>query len=659
MRINSFNARIFAAMFSCVALVGSAAHATSPDDLAGASQVTQSNTSRLGRTPNAAIKFDRTTCFVPAGKDSSKSGADTVRQNRSSGPASVTPDQAWGAVANLGDQDVGEMSAAWANYMLLWRAQNQNPDDPVIRRYLGLTVGDAARRSNHMMEIKRGRSAPQWLQWSPGSFAQISTSHFTIQSRAGREVSLAIANDLEKCYWIWTQMFFPLWEGSLQVRSHLRGVTSSGLTGQAIGTTNESEPDAPVNAVVSHLKARSSRLSSRKRLRVVVFRDFDEYVQTLGPDMPGIRQSTGFYSDQRQTMFLFASANDQTETRRHELTHQLFREATRSQLGRNSPGQQRDFWLVEGVAGYMESIWMRSDNSGDSAGSAGSNGRATVGGWDSPRMQFARYRVLANQDLLPLADLRSDGQLAAQSRADLPRWYAHAINHTHRLMDSGNLDARRWIYAKLADLYEVSIDWRAFGWEGETDVSDLEQPTVQEFLRVTDRHLKQNPVERELKQLCLSRCQVTSEGLASLPKSNSIEWLDLTGQSVSVDALEKLVDAPESLARLSLEATPIDDGIANWISQAIRINEIDLSWTRVSDQVVEIISGDNVDVLWLTGTGVSDRGLERIVKYPNLQSLDVQRSEVTEDGLKEFASKRSEVSLNPLKLVEADTGAIR
>ena len=114
--------------------------------------------------------------------------------------------------------------------------------------------------------------------------------------------------------------------------------------------------------------------------------------------MPGIERSTGYYNDQNQTIFLYVGDVDDAATRRHEMVHQLFREATRSSLRQDRmPAEQSGFWLIEGIAGYFESLKV-----GDRV--------ATVGGWDASRLQFARYRTLALADVMPMEELERDGR---------------------------------------------------------------------------------------------------------------------------------------------------------------------------------------------------------------------------------------------------------
>ena len=230
------------------------------------------------------------------------------------------------------DTSFGGGNEGWEAYMKLWVAHHQDPGNLDVRRFLGLPIAEP-----FVFQARRGRTSPRWLGWQAGTFAQVETSHFSIYSTADENITRRVAEDLERCFWIWTQMFFPLWEGSVQVSSVLAEYQ-------------------PSESIIDFLSAKRPRLSIRRRFQVVLLKDAEQYRQTLQSEDAGIEVSTGFYSDSLKTIFLYDDKQDASETRRHELTHQLFREATRSSLGQASPGEAEGFWLVEGIAGYMESL---------------------------------------------------------------------------------------------------------------------------------------------------------------------------------------------------------------------------------------------------------------------------------------------------------------
>ena len=544
----------------------------------------------LGGDGRAAFAADRTTLFLPLAPDVAGSELGDV----------LFADVAFGEQAPAG----------WKAYRRLWQAHHADPANPAIRRFLGLPL-----KGDFESTAKRGRAAPRWLGWKSGSYAQVDTAHFVLYSHADRENSMRVAEDLERCYWIWTQMFFPLWESNDQVSLALKEMGED----QSVGSFLESSPQ---------------RITTRRKLRVVLCSNAEEYRKVLGRT-PGVELSTGFYSDQYKTVLLFASEQDDPATRRHELVHQLFREATRSGLGRSLPASSEGFWLIEGIAGYFESLHLGSEI-------------ATVGGWDSSRLQFARYRLLVGGDSMSMDEVRLDGRETAQARSDIARWYAHAILRTHQLLDGGNALNRRWVYEKLADRYRIKLDVAAG--EESVDWEDLDR-SVRRFLTIDDQHLAENRVSYPIQQLCLAGCEVSEAGLQTIPVSSSLQWLDLSRLPIGNAAVERLMPDPVKLQQLSLEATRVDSGLQDWLRKATNLNEVDLSWTTVGDAAIESL-GDagKITTLWMTGTQVTDQSIASILEMPDLKSVDVQRTNVSDAGVKRLQASGSQLDVNPLEL---------
>ncbi len=520
------------------------------------------------------------------------------------------------ANALLPNELLGELpDSSWHAYMDTWKAHAANPADPSIRRFLGLPL-------DGMIEMKStgGRSAPSWLGWQRGSYQQLESPQFMIYSRASDAETRQVAEDLQQCYWVWTQMFFPFWNERHRVSVALANWT-------------------PGSSIASLLASNNARLAASRRMRIVLFRDRNEYVQFLLKQVPGVEQSTGFYSDENQTTFLFAGDRETTATRRHELTHQMFREATSSPRRTPGarehwiPGDDSGFWLIEGIAGYFESLYLGERY-------------ATVGGWDSSRLQYSRYRTLVGGEFLPISELQPDGRTEAQRREDLATYYAHSIAHTHRLLDRGDVPDRCWIYNQLAEIYRLDAPFKNVA---------LPSPTLtqmQSFLRVNDPQIIDNPPSPAMERLCLAGCEVTAKGLSVIKDSSQLDWLDLSkNRAIDSETLTRLLAKPFALRQLSLEATSVDNRIAVALKQATQLEEIDVSFTRVSDEFVEAILGcKNLTTLWLTKTEITDRAMDFIESMPNLDVLDVQQTHITDERLNEFRKKRPLVKLNPLEL---------
>ncbi|OYP34532.1 leucine-rich repeat domain-containing protein [Rhodopirellula sp. MGV] len=505
----------------------------------------------------------------------------------------------------------------WANYLKLWSALASDPGNKAIRQCFGLPLGGDG-QSLAAIRAARGRSAPDWIGWKPGSYAQVDTPHFQIFSRADREQTTDVAEDLERCYWVWTQAFFPLWEGRLQVARYL-------------GQTDAVSTDELLDGL-------RLRLSSRKKMRVVLFRDREDYGRTLarltGGSLQALSQSTGFYSAERRTSFFYPTeSSDGTASRRHELVHQLFREATRNGLSGDVAGEQSDFWMVEGIAGYFESLTY-----GDRV--------ATVGGWDSPRLQFIRHRVFARQEVVPLAALRPDGRDAAQQRGDLAQFYAFAIGYTHWLMDSDDVMARRWLYANLAALYRIPLELPD-GLVATDEPNEPERGMVA-LLRIDNEVIRSNPNDRSIEELCLRGCLVDKTGLATIEKTDQLRWLDLTGLPIDTTTILQVVPKADQLRQLSLEACPVDDSIAAWIAVKSELEELDLSSTVCGDETVSAIGElQKLKTLWLTNTKITDAAVDAFSGLPNLRLLDLRGTAVTAQQIARLRRAHPEWTVNP------------
>ena len=522
------------------------------------------------------------------------------------------------AEAGIGDWNVD----GWSAYQRMWSELSEDPSNLPIRKYLGLPIGRSMNQTV-VIKIARGRSAPNWLGWKSGSYRQVETPHLQIFSRASEKDARAVAADLERTFWVWTQFFFPFWDARYSVAAQLRSVV-------------------PSESVAKQLSNARGRLPTRKKIRIVLFNDKQQYVQALSAAVPGIEQSTGFYSDSRQTSFFYPSEDeDAVATRRHELVHQLFLEATDSQLNGETPGRESDFWLAEGIAGYFESLSFTANH-------------ATLGGWDSPRLQFARFRILSGRDSLAFSELMQSTQAQVQRRSDLSRWYAFAIAYTHAMLDGGVRSERRFIYDKLAKLYRIPVSKGVGGISFDVPgAKATEQPerSLSRFLSIDDQVLLDNPPTRVLQQLCLAGCQISAEGLKRISPQADLTWLDLSQIPVDARSVESLCPDPSELKQLSLESTRVDDSLAAWLGRASELSELDLSWTKAGDAISSQIMGHaKLKTLWMTGSQISDAAVPNLIQLRGLESLDVQRTRVTQKGLGELKIKRPAWKVNPLEL---------
>ncbi len=560
-----------------------------------------------------ASAADRSKCCLPrasAHQTSEKNAADDAISR-----AGVFPTAALGI-----DADSQGGDADWWRYLALWRAHHDDASSEGIRRWLALPMTGEVQ-----MTVRKGRSCPRFLPWKAASFAVVQTPHFEIITRAGETDSKQIARDLERIYWVWTQLYFPLWTG--------RNQSAVSLSDWNPETTTAGE------FLSEHAR---SRLSLRQRHRVVLLPDEQSYQQTISHSQIAagssstIAASTGFYSDSLTTSFLYPQADRSAMA--HEICHQLFEEATDRQRSQVTTATTKEFWLVEGIAGHFESLQY-------------GEGLASVGGWDSNRLQYARYQTLiARQPIISIDELRGD-RTNIQRRPDLARWYSQSILQTHDALDSDPTSPRRAkVLSLLAEIYGVDItDFASLR------VADVEAHTSEErvdrFLTMDDKDLIANPITGNATAICLAACEISDNGWDALPPLRQVQWFDASRTAIADASVQRLIGGAAQIDQLSLEASKITPAIGSLIAAATELRELDLSWTAIDDSVVDSLEKcPLLETLWLTGTPVTDDAVKTLAALPNLKTIDVQRTQVSEAGVQRLKTARPGLEINPLQL---------
>lgn len=503
----------------------------------------------------------------------------------------------------------------WSEYLQVWREHARNPADAKVRQQLGLpeqlpvrtSVGDGQALARTVAKSLR-------IDWvGPQS---IETEHFIVLADVPNEVAVQVAIELEQFYAVWTQLFFPLWKD--RQRWNQAGIRT---------------PSRPAQ----------TRAVAVNKMRVVVLRDRNQYQMALKSEGPQIGQSTGYYSGSLRMTFLLDSArgdqsaaalDESRATRFHELTHQLLAEATDTKL-KTMPGERSGFWLAEGIACYMESTMI-------------DHGVATVGGWESSRLQFARHRALSLGETTSIDVMRTFGRVQFQRHVDLSSIYALTAAESHRIIDQNDGDGLNEMISQLAKLYQIRRPANHSQGQQQNETAETDLIT---YLTLNDQSL--TPLVRDdLINLCLARCNLSPAALGRISPQRNLVWLDLTALKVSVDDVMRLCPQVAALKQLSLEATLIDDSIANWLAEAGAIEELDLSWTGIGDSTLSAISADaSPQTLWLTGSRISDASIDRIAAWRSLRRVDLQRTEVTDAGRTRLARLRPDLKIDPLKLV--------
>jgi hypothetical protein len=224
----------------------------------------------------------------------------------------------------------------------------------------------------------------------------IRTDHFLVRTNHSLEAAAELAVRLERLHQVWRQLFAGFYLSEREVRELFAG----------------------------------RRLPRRQAqpMRVLYHRNKNEYVTALAKRQPRIAETIGIYFDAEKEAHFFASdaANDaQTmATLYHEAAHQLFQECRPSA---RHVGALANFWIIEGVATYFETLVEHNDRI---AGLYYTIGEANRG-----RTPAARARLLTDNFYVPLAELSSWGKDDLQRQPELAKIYSQSAGLAAFLMD--------------------------------------------------------------------------------------------------------------------------------------------------------------------------------------------------------------------------------
>lgn len=477
-------------------------------------------------------------------------------------------------------------------YQLLHEVLWENPQHTRARQVLGYRSLETPDRVRRRSGTKRHPN----FGWEARQYWQIESEHYRVTTSHSVEAGVELAEKLEALHTVWRQVFFSYWSAAESLADRLAGIHS------------------PLGRAAKH--------------EVVLFRDHDEYVRQLTRYEPQIAMSLGYYMKRERTAFFYAGDPSVETTWYHEATHQLFQE-----LGNavDDVGEQSNFWAVEGIAVYMESLIPGESH-------------YTLGGFDADRLQFARARALSGEYAMPLSELTMLGREALQKHEEIRRIYTQAAGLTHFFMDGAEGTRRQAFVDFLTLLYlgragpnQLAV---LCGQNGEElDASYLE------YLGVRDEDLKFLIPPEFRRNLALSHTAITDEGMQWLAGSSRLEWLDLSFTQVTDRGLAHLRDA-RSLRRLSLEGTRATEQALELIGQFPQLEELDLSKLPIRDASLAQLAGlHQLKVLWLAGTAISDAGLRHLETLSQLEHVDVSDTQVTAAGLQSLNARLPKLKL--------------
>ncbi len=344
--------------------------------------------------------------------------------------------------------DIGDVRFS---YDLVYEALRQDPDCAPARGFLGyersgkewVTPFESRMRRSRMVNteqfgwlpkdhveryeqgeryFKPGRSANgRWVSAAQEAELRrdfknawvIRTEHYVIKTNHSMERGVELSRQLEDFY----RLFFQTFAGFLTSRDQRI----------ALG--------------------KGRRRSVSPQFEIHYFRTKDDYVTTLRPRVPQIDITTGLYlTDTGIAYFYHQEEMDDdpdgaaTRTIFHEATHQLFSETRKSRRRTEMVGEKGHFWIIEGIACYMESFTKN-------------DGRYTLGDPSYQRFNAARYRYIKDEYYIPLSRFVAMGARKIQNSRDIRKIYSQASGLAHFFMHAGNGKYRDALIEHLSQLY--------------------------------------------------------------------------------------------------------------------------------------------------------------------------------------------------------------
>ena len=485
-------------------------------------------------------------------------------------------------------QDRGTIAFQYLNDVVYY-----NRDHVEVRKMLGhRKTKDGWKVASDSVRVRPRKTDHDILNWQGGEYIQVLTPHFEIESNASEEQTRYLAQKLERWHDVWRQVFFEYWSSPKAVKNWIAG--------------------------------KSSLRMSTKRFRVVFCKDRAEYLRQLGPLVPGVKISTGYYSAKMRASFFYDGNEKVQDTWRHEVTHQLFKESGGAK-GTNL--EEQFIWLDEGIATYFESL-------------KDFGGYVTLGGFDASRLQYARIRRLYENFHVPVRELSAIGRSDLQKRLDVVRLYSEAAGLTHMLMNDEN------------GAYEERLgDFLKFVYKGRLKPGTFEKIIGKSFEELDLQYLQylvvdSNMVERrlhkpeKLTELSLPAANLSLAAFEAIGECKNLNWLDLSKNSISLSHFSQLKQC-QKINQLILTDCRFQLDSLRGLEFFPALDDIDLSGSSVHDaQLTHFRNLRSLKTLQLTGTGITDAGLMQLATVPNLKEVDVSRSRVTDAGIANLRAVR-------------------
>jgi hypothetical protein len=250
---------------------------------------------------------------------------------------------------------------------------------------------------------------------------EVRTDHFLIRTNQSLEIGLELGRELEDFY----STFFQVFASFINTREEMRQLFEGTARGRRI----------PEPMEIDYFRDKAQYV---QRLRAITEQQIEKTNAIYFP--PTARTGKG-------KAYSFYDPNGVGEAKRtlfHEATHMMFSEARRS---RDPIAMKANFWVVEGIACYMESFLNK-------------DGRFTVGDPNylpqgESRFHVAKYRYTNDKYYVPLKEFTSMGMYEFQNAKELTRNYTQASGLVHFFMHYNDGVYREELIQHLSDIYSM------------------------------------------------------------------------------------------------------------------------------------------------------------------------------------------------------------
>jgi hypothetical protein len=301
-------------------------------------------------------------------------------------------------------------------------ARRQTAGQAFDEKYGWLPAGDRDRYEKGQ-RFYRGRwisaEEDERLHSSIRAGWRIDGEHYVVTTNHSLEEGVQLSRRLETLFDVWRHIFIDYCTPETVMRSWFEAGDRAGSY-----ATPAAHPVPRVRHQVTH------------------FRNKQEYDNALRSLQPQIEITLGIYFGRLRNAYFFAGDKQYSGTLLHEATHQLFQETRPTQV---TAGTKDNFWAIEAVACYMESLvehehWY------------------TLGGIDQGRAPAARFRLLEDRFQVPLDELVRLGMTELQHDDRLPKVYSQIAGQAWFFLNGQDGRYRRAFVDYLSAVYANKAD---------------------------------------------------------------------------------------------------------------------------------------------------------------------------------------------------------